>query len=117
MQEVDAKQFVQKYCKGALGDALLLDVREWEEWEEYRLEEAVLIPLGNLPAVSGQLDRQRKIYVLCAHGVRSQYACHFLMKAGFNDVVNVQNGLATVRHYLEERVDVEGEPSGEGGAP
>lgn len=102
MSEIEAAAFARKVRKGALGDAVLLDVREAEEWDVYRLEQAKLIPLGTLPDNLSQLDPQKLTYVYCAHGVRSRYAVDFLYKAGFKQIVNVNDGLATVFHYLEQ---------------
>lgn len=99
--EIQPDEFARKYKKGELGDALLLDVREPEEWDVYRLDDAKLIPLNTLPDNISQLDPKKLTYVFCAHGVRSQYASDYLTRAGFERIVNVNGGLATVFHYFE----------------
>ncbi|MFC4078123.1 rhodanese-like domain-containing protein [Salinithrix halophila] len=100
---ISAKAFAEKYRKGQLEDVVLLDVREEEEWRVYRLNEAVLIPLQTIPYRLDRLERDKKTYVLCAHGVRSAHAVHFLYRLGFTQVVNVDGGLAEVSLYLDEQ--------------
>ncbi len=72
---------------------VLLDVREPFEHEMARIEGADLIPLGELPARAGELDREKEIYVLCHSGVRSERAAEFLRASGFPKVVNVAGGI------------------------
>ncbi|OYD09748.1 rhodanese-like domain-containing protein [Paludifilum halophilum] len=99
---IRAEAFAKKYREGQLNDALVLDVREEEEWQVYHLKEALLIPLQRLPFELGRLSREKNLYVLCAHGVRSVHAVHLLYGQGFQRVVNVDGGLAEVSLYLEE---------------
>lgn len=64
---------------------LLLDVREPEEYEDWRIEESLNIPLGQLtrPASLRSLPRDTEIIAICAHGIRSAEAATFLKKKGF----------------------------------
>ncbi|WP_221930155.1 rhodanese-like domain-containing protein [Melghirimyces algeriensis] len=98
---IGAHSFAKKYRDKMLNHALLLDVREPKEWEIYHLEDALLIPLQTLPEQLDRLDPKRKIYVYCAHGVRSVYAVNFLYTCGYHQVVNVDGGLAEVSLYLD----------------
>ena len=70
----------------------LLDVRE--EWEHQlaSLAQARLIPLGELPDRLGELPRDRPVYFLCHHGVRSYRACQWAAHAGC-EAVNVEGGI------------------------
>ncbi|HEY1771223.1 MAG TPA: molybdopterin-synthase adenylyltransferase MoeB [Chthoniobacterales bacterium] len=74
-------------------DWILLDVREPFEFELARIEGATLIPLGQLPARSSELDRERQIFCLCHGGMRSAQAAEFLRGAGFVRVTNVAGGI------------------------
>lgn len=102
VKDIEPDEFARKYLNGELADALLLDVREVQEWDEYRIDEAELIPVNTLPDNVSQLDPKRWTYVFCAHGIRSQYACEFLQRIGFERIVNVNGGLATVFHFLTQ---------------
>ena len=72
---------------------LLLDVREPAEWETARIEGAQLMPLRDLPAQFGQLDRQAVIVVHCHHGGRSSQAVHYLRSRGYRGATNLAGGI------------------------
>jgi adenylyltransferase/sulfurtransferase len=72
---------------------VLLDVREPFEFEIARIEGANLIPLGELPQRTNELDPEAEIFVLCHSGMRSERAAEFLRSAGFSRVANVTGGI------------------------
>ena len=59
-------------------DALLLDVREPDEWEAGHAPGARHIPLGQLGARAEEIPRTAAIYVICRSGVRSARATQAL---------------------------------------
>jgi rhodanese-related sulfurtransferase len=73
-------------------DITILDVRERFEHNLCNIG-GVLIPLGELPARFGELDREREIAILCHHGVRSTRAAEFLVSCGFAKVKNITGGI------------------------
>lgn len=73
--------------------ALLLDVREPDEWRAARIPGARLIPLHELPSRLAELDPQREIIVVCRSGNRSAHATAYLQRAGFARVANLAGGL------------------------
>lgn len=102
MNEISAQDFAYKVSEGKPKDEHWIDVRERWEWQIDHLEEAELIPMGELPLQLDQLHKEKQIYVICAHGVRSLHVQQFLLEQGFQQVVNVEGGLAKVRVYLGE---------------
>ena len=76
-------------------DALLLDVREPQEWAMGTLPNSVTISLAFLPASLGQIDRERPVLVICRAGNRSQLAAQFLQRNGF-DAANMYGGLTAI---------------------
>lgn len=74
------------------GDAFLLDVREYDEWEAGHVPGAVHIPLGELGARYTELGRDRPLYVICRSGVRSARAAYALAGAGWQ-TLNVSDGM------------------------
>ena len=76
------------------GGAAVFDVREPDEYEEFRVPGAVLVPLASVPdaveefrtAAAGQA-----VCVVCAVGGRSGQAVGFLRSLGV-DAVNVAGG-------------------------
>lgn len=72
--------------------AVLLDVREPEEWEAGHVPGARHIPLGVLPDRMGELERAERIVVVCRSGHRSGLATEWLSTAGF-DAANLVGGM------------------------
>ncbi|MGE5385675.1 MAG: rhodanese-like domain-containing protein [Betaproteobacteria bacterium] len=75
-------------------DAMILDVRETEEYAKGHLLEARNIPAAKLKDRIGELDKfkERPIIVCCATGVRSASACGELKKLGFTRLHNLAGG-------------------------
>ena len=92
---------------------LLVDVREPNEFTDFRAEGAVLFPLSTFVARHEELPRDRPLLMICQSGARSAQATAFLLANGWPDVANVEGGtLAWVRAGLPSR---RGEPDpGEG---
>jgi rhodanese-related sulfurtransferase len=73
--------------------ALLLDVREQNEYDEERIPGAQLLPLSELMArFEDELPQDREIIAQCRSGKRSAQATDFLRAQGF-DVVNMEGGI------------------------
>jgi rhodanese-related sulfurtransferase len=75
-------------------DALLLDVREDDEWQTGHATGAVHIPLGEVPLrlhELGDVTEDRPLYVICRSGVRSAGAVAWLAERGV-PAVNVGGG-------------------------
>ena len=76
------------------GQAVALDVREADEYEQGALKGAVHIPRGFLEQrLAGRIpDRATPIVVYCAGGTRSAFAADTLAQLGYSDVVNMAGG-------------------------
>jgi rhodanese-related sulfurtransferase len=72
---------------------VLLDVREPWEWQAARIEGAQHIPMREVPARVGEIDRVREVVAICHHGGRSQQVAMFLEKNGFAKVHNLVGGV------------------------
>jgi DMSO/TMAO reductase YedYZ molybdopterin-dependent catalytic subunit/rhodanese-related sulfurtransferase/glyoxylase-like metal-dependent hydrolase (beta-lactamase superfamily II) len=72
--------------------ALLLDVREPEEWQAEHAPGAVLIPMGQVRQRQSELPRDRRIVVVCRSGGRSAATTESLRTWGF-DAVNLAGGM------------------------
>ena len=72
--------------------ALLLDVREDDEWDAGHSPVARHIALSALPDLIDDLPRDRVIICVCRSGARSARAGHFLLESGF-DAVNLEGGM------------------------
>lgn len=65
-------------------DAVLLDVQTPGEFAQAHLRGAVNIPVDELRARLGELDRGKTVYVNCYSGLRSYIACRILAANGFS---------------------------------
>jgi len=73
--------------------ALIVDVREPNEYTQLRARGAVLLPLGRLNGRARDLPRDRELLLMCRTGGRSQNATQFLQAQGFSNVTNVSGGI------------------------
>lgn len=75
-----------------VGEDLLLDVREDDEWAAGRAPGAVHVPLHDLPSRLADVPRDRSVSVLCRMGGRSAQATGFLLAQGIS-ARNVAGGM------------------------
>lgn len=87
MEHVDVQEAHRAAEDGA---ALLLDVREHEEWAHGRAPGAVHVPMGELRQDS--VPRDRPVLVVCRVGGRSAAVAEALEGLGY-DVANVAGGM------------------------
>ena len=76
------------------GNAVVLDVREPDEYEQGALPGAVHIPRGTLEtSVEGRIpDKSSHVVVYCAGGTRSAFAAQTMQELGYTDVASVVGG-------------------------
>jgi molybdopterin/thiamine biosynthesis adenylyltransferase/rhodanese-related sulfurtransferase len=75
-------------------DAVVLDVREPDEYEQGAIPGAVHIPRGQLETnIENRVpDRDTPVIIHCASGVRSAFAAKTLGELGYTDVVSMSGG-------------------------
>jgi hydroxyacylglutathione hydrolase len=80
--------------KGRLQESRMqvLDVRREPEWDAGHIEGATWWPLDNFKVAPPEIDHNVPIAVHCKGGYRSMIACSLLLRAGFQNVVNVLGG-------------------------
>jgi len=74
-------------------DLIVLDVRTRAEYEISHLQNAILIPVSELPNRLAELDKDKKILVYCKTGIRSAIASEILVNNGFGSVYNMIGGI------------------------
>jgi rhodanese-related sulfurtransferase len=74
------------------GGALLLDVREPDEWTAGHAPAAVWIPMREVAARQGELPTDRDIVVVCRVGSRSARVTDALRRAGY-EATNLAGGM------------------------
>jgi rhodanese-related sulfurtransferase len=75
-------------------DALVLDVRDTAEFAGGHMLGAKNIPLANIEARAGEIDKHKAkpVIVLCGDGSRASKAAVILRGRGFANVVNLSGG-------------------------
>ncbi|GGP70168.1 MULTISPECIES: rhodanese-like domain-containing protein [Streptomyces] len=81
---------------GVPADALVLDVREDDEWAAGHVEGALHVPMSDFVARFGDVTQAvedgRRAYVMCRVGGRSAQVTQYLVQQGI-DAVNVDGGM------------------------
>lgn len=71
----------------------ILDIREQDERDAYRIADSIFIPLGQLMQRAGELDPNKPIIAYCKSGVRSLYAVEMLQALGRTDAASMSGGI------------------------
>jgi glyoxylase-like metal-dependent hydrolase (beta-lactamase superfamily II)/rhodanese-related sulfurtransferase len=72
--------------------AIVLDVREADEYDQGHLPGAIHIPQADLALFLDQLEKTKPYLIACAAGIRSLRATHYLAWAGYTDLVSLEGG-------------------------
>lgn len=87
VQEVTVQELEQAIASGAL----VVDVRELDEFEAGHVPSATHIPLSSIEERMGEIPKSEKVWLICKSGGRSMKAANFLQAQGF-EVVSVAGG-------------------------
>ena len=102
IKEIDIEQVTELQAQG-YG---LLDVREYEEYEQGALPDAINIPRGMIEAACDasypshkkeMLDRGHPWLIICATSGRAAMVTDVMQQMGFTKVLNVAGGIAAWR--------------------
>ena len=86
-REVTIEQLKQARAEGAL----IIDVREPDEYAQGHVAGALSLPLSELPARTQEVPKDPVVYLVCQGGGRSGQAAELLSEAG-HDVRPVAGG-------------------------
>jgi NADPH-dependent 2,4-dienoyl-CoA reductase/sulfur reductase-like enzyme/rhodanese-related sulfurtransferase len=87
---------VADWLELARTDAVVLDVREPEEFAAGHIPNAINLPLSQLRARYGELPRDRDLWISCVVGQRAYYATRFLAQRGYR-ARNLLGGYTTYK--------------------
>jgi rhodanese-related sulfurtransferase len=90
---IDVNETASRLEASGSDGPILVDVREDEELRTARVAGAVHLPMSSFAERFGELPRDRPLLVMCASGGRSSAATSFLLRNGWDDVVNVDGGI------------------------
>jgi NADPH-dependent 2,4-dienoyl-CoA reductase/sulfur reductase-like enzyme/rhodanese-related sulfurtransferase len=87
---------VADWLELARTDAVVLDVREPDEFAAGHIPNAINLPLSQLRARYGELPRDRELWISCVVGQRAYYATRFLAQRGYR-ARNLSGGYTTYK--------------------
>jgi rhodanese-related sulfurtransferase len=96
--EIDVDRFASASADGAV----VIDVRQTEEYVTGHVAGAELMPLGDVVARLDEIPADRPVYVICQTGGRSLKAAQFLRAQGY-DATSVAGG---TKAWIESGRDV-----------
>ncbi|MBV7315620.1 rhodanese-like domain-containing protein [Shewanella sp. NIFS-20-20] len=89
MNDVIVTKTPLRQCQQLIDDgALLIDVRNPQEFTSGHLENALNIPLDQLPQWLTEQPTSQAMVLYCGIGKRAQMGCNLLAQAGFTAVYN-----------------------------
>lgn len=73
----------------------LIDVRTKEEYEMGHIENSINIPLDEIRNRLFEIEKNKKVILYCAVGLRGYLAFRILSQSGFKDIFNLSGGYKT----------------------
>ena len=105
------------YCKAKQmlmqnPNAILLDVRSKQEYEEGHLSGSLPLCLYDIEKCANQVlpDKEQIIITCCSSGSRSKEAQEILETMGYENVYNLKGGLDSINYLWIEHVTVWSKP-------
>ncbi|MBV9500536.1 MAG: sulfurtransferase [Acidobacteriaceae bacterium] len=90
--EIEPREAHSQLAKGAV----LVDVREPEEYAVAAISRSRLIPMQSIPAQLQEIEGLSDgadVFVICHHGVRSLQVVHWLREHGVENCFSVAGGI------------------------
>ena len=93
IESISAEDFAEKLSRNSL---IIRDVRKNTEYETEHIEAAENTPLAFLNEHLSEFSKTENNYIHCAGGYRSMIACSILKARGFDNIVNIEGGMAEI---------------------
>ena len=95
LESIDPEIFIKNNS-----DSKILDVRSKTEYNNGSLKNAINIPLNKIDA-DLSFSKDEKLQLFCAGGYRSVIACSILLKNGYSNLINVENGYSGIKKLIK----------------
>jgi len=80
-------------------EAILVDVREEEEWNEERIDGAILSPMSDFEADKFPTNPNKRLVIMCRVGQRSYAIAEKMVEFGIYPVYNMNGGILRWRTF------------------
>lgn len=81
----------------------LLDLRDYDEITDGKLEGAIHIPLNRISRELSTVPKDKAVYAYCASGIWSREITEILMERGY-EVYNLEGGYKAYKEYMDSFV-------------
>lgn len=101
--EIDPQEAQRRLNSGAV----LIDVREPEEYATARIDGARLIPMQEIPVEIQKLEAlasEGELLLFCHHGVRSLQAAQWLREHGIANCLSVTGGIDRWSREIDSKI-------------
>ncbi|GAB4042455.1 MBL fold metallo-hydrolase [Spirosoma jeollabukense] len=95
VESISAQEFARRWKQNP--SSPIVDVRKPTEFLGEHVEGAENLSLDNLNDHMAEISRNEPVYVHCAGGYRSMVASSILKARGFDNVVNIEGGMAAIK--------------------
>jgi rhodanese-related sulfurtransferase len=92
-------QELKQILEDPQNQAVVIDVREPEEYEEAHIAGLPLIPMGDIIDWTERLDPEREYVFVCRSGRRSLEVAKYFQSNGFGRVHNFEGGMLSWIEY------------------
>lgn len=103
---------IEEYLKEESNAKILIDVRDKEELNLGKIENSIHIPLEEISYNLDSIDKNKKIYIYCKTGKRSNEAVEQLSKLGY-DAYTIEGGYEAYKNHVSSlepvKIDAKGE--------
>ena len=84
-------------------DYLVIDVRTGQEYKTGHVEEAINIEWQDISQIVEDIKKDKKLYLYCRSGNRSQKATNILIDLGYENVTNL-GGVKDAAIFLDKKI-------------
>jgi len=99
VEQITVHDLKEKMDKGE--KFVLVDVRNQNELDICKFDNALHIPLHLLTVRYTELPQDAEIILTCHHGGRSMQAAHFLVNQGYRNVSNLVGGIDAWASHID----------------
>ena len=85
---------------------ILLDVRNMHEVIFSKIDEAIHIPMNEIPSRLNEIDNSKDIIVQCKSGKRSAKVCQYLLQQSYKNVWNLKGGIIAWSKEIDSTIQV-----------
>ncbi|AOM83406.1 rhodanese-like domain-containing protein [Salisediminibacterium beveridgei] len=99
---------LKEVLKTVSNEAMVIDVREPEEFNAGHIPDIHLLPMQEIPEMIEGFDPEKEYIFICRSGNRSQNVAMYLKQHGLSNITNVEGGMmfwdGDVNRGIENRI-------------